>query len=129
MLFELVSDIVKIDDILLVVRGRGAVGEIRSNSLEIRQKDKWITIGSNDGPAHIHLDSECVSHAEFVVEEKPDRTSYSIRFYDDDGERVLAAFFTGMYDQSKSLNQSRKKLYEQLREKFGSHIEFKKNTA
>ena len=58
MLFELLSEIVSVDDVLLIVKSGGAVSEIRSNSLEIRQKDKWITIGSNDGPAHMHVDSD-----------------------------------------------------------------------
>ena len=50
MLKELLSDIIKIDDILIIVRNDGAIIEMRSNSLNIHQKEKWITIGDNDGP-------------------------------------------------------------------------------
>ncbi|WP_016939580.1 MULTISPECIES: ChuX/HutX family heme-like substrate-binding protein [Nitrosopumilus] len=123
MLFELLSDIVKIKDILFVVKSQGVTSEIRS-PLSIRQKEKWITMGENDGPAHMHVDSELINSAEFVQEEKPERTSFSVRFYDKDGQRVLAAYFTKMYDDSKTLIPERKKVYEQLNQKFSSKINF-----
>ena len=124
MLLELLSDIVKVDDVLLIIRNDGAVSEVRSNSLSIRQKEKWITIGDNDGPAHMHIDSELIKSAEFVQEEKPDRTSFSVRFFNKNGERVLAAFFTKMYDESKSLISERKKVYDELNQKYSSKIQF-----
>ena len=124
MLLELLSDIVKIDDILIIVRNDGAVSEVRSNSLSIRQKEKWITIGDNDGPAHMHIDSELIKSAEFVQEEKPERTSFSVRFFNKNGERVLAAFFTKMYDESKTLISERKKVYDELNQKYSSKIKF-----
>ena len=124
MLFELLSDLLEIDDVLLIVKNSGVVSEVRSNSLGIRQKEKWITIGDNDGPAHIHVDSELIKSAEFVQEEKPERTSYSMRFYNETGERILAAFFTKMYDESKNLILERKKVYDKLNQKYGSSIKF-----
>jgi len=124
LLLELLSDIVKIDDILLIIRNDGAVSEVRSNSLSIRQKEKWITIGDNDGPAHMHIDSELIKSAEFVQEKKPERTSFSVRFFNKDGERVLAAFFTKMYDESKTLISERKKVYDKLNQKYSSKINF-----
>jgi len=124
LLLELLSDIVKIDDILLIVRNDGAVSEVRSNSLSIRQKEKWITIGDSDGPAHMHIDSELIKSAEFVQEEKPERTSFSVRFFNKNGERVLAAFFTKMYDESKTLISERKKVYDELNQKYSSKINF-----
>ncbi len=124
MLLELLSDLVKIDDILLIVKNNGATSEVRSNSLSIRQKEKWITIGDNDGPAHMHLDSELIKSAEFVQEEKPERTSFSVKFFDKNGERILAAFFTKMYDESKSLISERKKVYDELNQKYSSKIQF-----
>ena len=81
MLFSLLSDIVKIDDVLFVVKSEGATSEIRSNALTIRQKEKWITIGENDGPAHMHVNSETIHYAKFVEEEKPERVSFSVRFF------------------------------------------------
>ena len=124
MLLELLSDIVKIDDILLIIRNDGAVSEVRSNSLSIRQKEKWITIGDNDGPAHMHINSELIKSAEFVQEKKPERTSFSVRFFNKDGGRVLAAFFTKMYDESKTLISERKKVYDELNQKYSSKINF-----
>ncbi len=124
LLLELLSDIVKIDDVLFIVKNDGAVSEVRSNSLSIRQKEKWITIGDNDGPAHMHIDSELIKSAEFVQEEKPDRTSFSVRFFNKNGERVLAAFITKMYDESKSLISERKKVYDELNQKYSSKIQF-----
>ena len=122
MLLELLSDLVKIDDILLIIRNDGAISEVRSNSLSIRQKEKWITIGDNDGPAHMHIDSELIKSAEFVQEEKPERTSFSVRFYNENNERILAAFFTKMYDKSKTLISERKKVYDELNQKYSSKI-------
>lgn len=124
LLFDLLSDVVRVDDVLFVVKSSGAVSEVRSNSLGIRQKEKWITIGENDGPAHMHVNSELIKSAKFVEEEKPDKTSFSVRFFDENNERVLAAFFTKMYDESKSLNTDRKKIYDALRDKYPSEIEF-----
>ncbi len=124
LLLEILSDLVKIDDILLIIKNDGAVSEIRSNSLSIRQKEKWITIGDNDGPAHMHINSELIKSAEFVQEEKPERTSFSVRFFNKNGERVLAAFFTKMYDESKTIIFERRKVYDNLNQKYSSKIQF-----
>ena len=118
MLFELISDIIKIDDVLFVVKSEGATSEVRSNSLTIRQKEKWITIGENDGPAHIHINSEIIHSAKFVEEEKPERISFSVRFFNKSEERLLAAFFTKMYDESKNLISERKNAYDKLKQKY-----------
>lgn len=123
LLYELLSDIVEIENVLFVVKSEGATSEVRS-PLSIRQKEKWITLGENDDPAHMHVDSELISRAEFVQEEKPERTSFSVRFYNKDNQRVLAAFFTKMYDDSKILIPERKKMYDQLNQKFSSKINF-----
>ncbi len=124
MLFDLLSDLVRIDDILLIVRNEGAVSEVKSNSLGIRQKEKWITIGDNDGPAHMHIDSELIKSAEFVREEKPERTSFSVRFFNENKDRVLAAFFAKMYDESRIVISERKKVYDELNQKYSSKINF-----
>ena len=126
MLKELLSDIISVEDVLLVVKSNGATSEMRSNSLNIRQKDQWITIGDNDGPCHMHINPYMIKHAEFMMEEKPDRISFSVRFFDDNNERVLGCFFTKMYDENKNLKIERKKLYDGLLEKYGQKIEIKK---
>ena len=124
LLLDLLTDIVQVDDVLLIVKSGGAVSEVRSNSLSIRQKEKWITIGDNDGPAHMHLDSELIKRAEFVTEQKPERTSFSVRFFDKNCQIVISAFFTKMYDENKNLKLERKKLYDNLHQKYNSEIIF-----
>ncbi|MGI0040768.1 MAG: ChuX/HutX family heme-like substrate-binding protein [Nitrosopumilaceae archaeon] len=120
MLNELLSDILKIDDILFIVRTGGAIIEMRSNSLRLRQKDNWITIGENDGPCHMHLDSSSVTKTQFIKEKKEDRTSYSIRFFDKDGQKLISAVFSKMYDKKMNIRPERKKLYDDLFQKYGS---------
>ena len=120
MLYEILSDLVKIENVLFIVKSNGAVSEIRSNMLNIRQKEKWINIGENDGPCHMHVNSELIKKAEFVKEQKPERISFSVRFYDENDERVLAAFITKMYDNTMNIIPERLKSYEGLFEKYGS---------
>ena len=124
MLKEILTDIVKIDDVLMVVKSNGATMEMRSNSLSIRQKENWITIGENDGPCHMHVNDEMIKNAEFVIEQKPERTSFSVRFFDEKNERVLGCFFTKMYDENKMIKSERKKLYDDLNTKYGQKIKF-----
>jgi hypothetical protein len=124
MLFELLSDIIQINDVLLITKNVGATCEIRSNSLSIRQKEKWITIGDNDGPAHMHINSQMIKSAEFIQEQRPDKISFSVRFFDENNERAVAAFFTKMYDESKNLISERKNLYDSLSSKYSSKIKF-----
>ena len=61
-------------------------------------------MGDNDDPAHMHINSEMIKTIEFIQEEKPERTSFSVRFFDGNGDRALAAFFTKMYDEKKNLD-------------------------
>ena len=124
MLFELLSDILKIDDVLIITKNIGTICEIRSNSLSIRQKEQWITIGDNDGPAHIHINSKMIKFAEFIQEEKPDKISFSVRFFDENKDRIIAMFFTKMYDESKHLIHMRKEFYDSLNQKYSSKINF-----
>ena len=120
MLYDILSDLVKIENVLFIVKSNGAVSEIRSNVLNIRQKEKWINIGENDGPCHMHVNSELIKKAEFVKEQKPERVSFSVRFYDENNERVLAAFITKMYDDDMNVIPERLSSYEGLFEKYGS---------
>ena len=124
LLFDVLSDLVKIDDVLFILKNNAAISEIKSNSLNIRQKEKWITIGDNDGPAHMHINSESIKSAKFVQEPKSERISFSIRFFDETGDRILAAFFTKIYDESKKLISERKNDFDQLNQKYTSKIQF-----
>ena len=131
MLKDLLSDIIKVNDVLIIVRSEGAIIEMRSNSLGIRQKDKWITIGENDGPCHMHIDESNIKEARFIKEQKTDRVSHSIRFFDKNGEKQFSTVFAKMYDEKMNLIESRKKLYDDLFEKYGSKeiLEFNFQTA
>ena len=120
---DLLSDIISVENVLLIVKSNSATSEIRSNSLSIKQNEKWITIGDNDGPCHMHVNNELIKRAEFVEEEKVERTSFSVRFFDENHQRVLACFFTKMYDENKNLMSERRKLYDDLREKYGQKID------
>jgi putative heme iron utilization protein len=117
---DLLSDIIKIDDVLLIARTEGAIIEMRSNSLAISQKDKWITLGDNDGPCHMHIDSSIITEARFIKEQKTDRTSYSIQFFDKNNKKQFSTVFAKMYDKEMNLNTNRKTLYDNLFQKYGS---------
>ena len=123
LLYDLLSDLVKIDNILLIVKNNGAVSEIRATD-KIKQKEKWITIGENDDPAHMHINSELIKSAKFIQEERPERISFSVQFYDDNENRVVAAFFTKMYDDSKKIISNRKSVYDALCDKYSPIIKF-----
>lgn len=120
MLKDFLSDIISIDDILIIVRTQGAIIEMRSNSLGIRQKNKWITIGENDGPSHMHIDASMIKQAHFIKEQKKDRISHSIRFFDKNDEKQFSTVFAKMYDKEMNLDLSRKKLYDGIFQKYGS---------
>ena len=122
LLYEILSDLVKIEDLLFIVKNSTATSEIRSNSLSIKKHEKWITLGRNEDPAHMHVNSEMIKSIKFIQEEKPERTSYSVRFFDDQNDRVLAVFFTKMFDEQKNLNTSREKFFDDLSKKYGSSI-------
>lgn len=124
MLKDILADVVSVPDVLLIVRANGAVSEIRGNSLGVRQNDKWITIGDSDGPCHMHVNADLVRRAKFIEEERPGRTSFSVRFLDGSGERVLAAFFTRMYGTDGGLDPERMALYDGIRQKYGAEVEF-----
>ena len=54
-------------------------------------------------------------------EKKRNKGSFSVRFFDENDERILACFFTKMYDENKKLLPERKKLYDDLKEKYGTN--------
>ena len=120
MLKDFLSDIAKIDDILFIVRTGSAIIEMRSSSLSLRQKDNWITIGDNDGPCHMHVDASEVENAHFIREQKENRVSYSIRFFDKKGQKVMSAVFSKMYDVNMNIKPDRLKIYNEIFQKHGS---------
>ncbi len=97
------------------------MAEIRSGLVVSHKKD-WITIGHNDGPAHMHIRVDKVSTVRFVQEEKGQRTSYSVQFLNKDNERIIAAFFTKMYNQDMNPKKDRLNLYYDLENKWSNKI-------
>lgn len=120
--YDILKDIVQIPNILMVVKSGPAVAEIRSHGLALRSSEEWITIGENDGPAHMHLRISGVHSIKFVREQKPNRTSYSVRFLDDADQRILAAFFTKMYDSDMRIVSSRLSLFDTLEKRWNSRL-------
>lgn len=126
---KILSDLVKIDNILFIVKSTSSTSEIKSNSLNIKQRENWITIGDNNDPAHLHINSNLIKTFEFIQEKKPERTSFSVRFFDGNDDQTLAAFFTKMYDDMNNLDLPKKKIYDDLCQKYGSLVKLlnKKN--
>ena len=81
--------------------------------------DRWIK--------KMALEKEMIKP--FVIEQKSDKISYSVRLFNENNERILDCFITKMYDMNKNLISSRKKLYDNLFEKYGSRkiLNFKNN--
>lgn len=121
LLKDVLSDIVGIDNILLIVRTGGAISEMRGDSLTVRQKDNWITIGDSDGPCHMHIDAGTITSAKFVRENKESRVSYSVRFFGKGGEKMLSAVFSKMYDDDRNIRPDRVSLYDRIFQKYGSN--------
>jgi hypothetical protein len=61
-----------------------------------------------------------IKQAHFIKEQKTDRISHSIRFFDKNDEKQFSTVFAKMYDKEMNLILTRKKLYEDLFEKYGS---------
>ena len=68
----------------------------------------------------MHIDASNIKEARFIKEQKTDRVSHSIRFFDKDGEKQFSTVFAKMYDEKMNLIESRKKLYDDLFKKYGS---------
>jgi putative heme iron utilization protein len=103
------------------VRSNGAVCEVNSEkSTPFRVSEQYATIGDESRPWHIHVNLSNTKEARFVTENMTDdRKSYSIRFFDSEGNLVLRANFIRMYDSSKTLIQEKLLAYEQIYTKYG----------
>jgi hypothetical protein len=91
-------------------------------NLPLRVSDQYATIGDETRPWHIHVNLLETQEARFVIEDNKTRSrdSYSIRFFDSNGNLVLRANFVKMYDSSKNtLIQERLLAYEKIFAKYG----------
>ncbi|MFQ5969577.1 MAG: hypothetical protein ACE5J2_03660 [Nitrososphaerales archaeon] len=121
MLEDLLRDILNEDNVLMSVNTGGAIIEMRvRKGLQFRVKENWITIGDDQGPCHMHVNKNEIKEVRFVKEDKETRVSYSIRLLNAKRERIVAAFFTKMYDDSGNPVHKRIQRYEQIFKKYGS---------
>ena len=118
---DIINDILPHDNVMFSVRSNGAVCEVNSEkNLPLRVSDQYATIGDDSKPWHIHVNLNNIKEARFVTEIKADdRKSYSIRFFDLEGNLVLRANFVRMYDSSNALIEEKLFAYEQIFAKYG----------
>ena len=120
--YQLISDILSQQDILLSVNSGSSIAEARvEKGLPFRIREKWATIGDEDRPWHIHLNMDEVVQARFVKEPRSDgRQSYSIRFFDSKGNLSMRANFTKMYDSNGNLIKEKVAKFDEMYTKYGS---------
>ncbi len=119
---ELVSDILDTDSIMFSVNSGSGICEVKSErGLPVRVSDKWLTIGNDDKPWHIHLNLESVTTAKFIIEERQNgMNGYSIRFFDSQGNIIMRANFVKMYDDNGNLISKKYERYDELFTKYGN---------
>jgi putative heme iron utilization protein len=120
--YQLISDILSKQDILLSVNSGSGISEAKvEKGLPFRIREKWATIGDDDRPWHIHLNMDEVVQASFVKEARSDgRQSYSIRFFDTKGNLSMRANFTKMYDSNGNLVKEKVAKFDKMYTKYGS---------
>jgi putative heme iron utilization protein len=118
---DIINDILPHANVMFSVRSNGAVCEVNAEkNLLLRVREQYATIGDESRPWHIHVNINNTKEARFVIENKSDdRKSYSIRFFDLEGNLVLRANFIKMYDSSNALIREKHLAYEQIFSKYG----------
>ncbi len=119
---DLISDILDCDDILLSINSGSGICEARiEKGMPFRVRDKWATIGDENRPWHIHLNTEKVKEAKFIQEPRADgKNSYSVRLFDMEGNLSMRANFTKMYDNSGHIIKEKVDKYNEIFRKYGS---------
>jgi putative heme iron utilization protein len=120
--YQLISDILSQQDMLLSVNSGSSIAEARvEKTLPFRIREKWVTIGDENRPWHIHLNMKEVVQVRFVKEPRSDgRQSYSIRFFDSNGNLSMRANFTKMYDSDGNLVKEKAAKFDEIYTKYGS---------
>ena len=120
--YQLISDILSQQDILLSVNSGSSIAEARvEKALPFRIREKWATIGDENRPWHIHLNMKEVVQVRFVKEPRSDgRQSYSIRFFDSNGNLSMRANFTKMYHSNGNLAKEKAAKFDEIYTKYGS---------
>jgi putative heme iron utilization protein len=119
---DLFAEILSQENILLSVNSGNGICEARvEKGLPFRIREKWATIGDESRPWHIHLNMEELKEARFVKEARSDgRQSYSIRFFDSNGNLAMRANFIGLYSSDGNLIKNKTDRYDEIHRKFGS---------
>jgi putative heme iron utilization protein len=120
--YQLISDILSQQDMLLSVNSGSSIAEARvEKTLPFRIREKWVTIGDENRPWHIHLNMKEVVQVRFVKEPRSDgRQSYSIRFFDSNGNLSMRVNFTKMYDSDGNLVKEKAAKFDEIYTKYGS---------
>src|ERR687896_11154 len=118
---DIINDILSQENVMLSVKSSGAICEVNTEmNLPLCVSDQYATIGDGTRPWHIHVNLLETKEARFVIENKINgRNSYSIRFFDSNGNLVLRANFVRMYDSSNTLIQEKLLAYEKIFAKYG----------
>ena len=122
--YKLISDILSQQEILLSINsGGGSIAEARiEKGLPFRIKDKWATIGDEERRWHIHLNMDEVTEARFVKEARfsDQRQSYSIQFFNPNGNLLMRANFTKLDDNEGNLIKEKAAKFDEIYVKYGS---------
>lgn len=120
--YQLISDILSQQDILLSLNSGSSIAEAKvEKALPFRIREKWATIGDENRPWHIHLNMKEVVQARFVKEPRSDgRQSYSIRFFDSNGNLSMHANFTKMYDSNGNSVKEKAAKFNEIYTKYPS---------
>ena len=120
--YQLISDILSQQDILLSLNSGSSIAEAKvEKALPFRIREKWATIGDENRPWHIHLNMKEVVQARFVKDPSSDgRQSYSIRFFDSNGNLSMRANFAKMYDSNGNSVKEKAAKFDEIYTKYGS---------
>lgn len=119
---EIMKDILEQDNIIFSVRSGSAVCEARTEQgLPFRIREQWATIGDETKSWHIHINIQETAEVKFVKEKNSEsgKVSFSIRFFDSQGNLTLRANFVMMYDSMNVIIQERVSKYEEIFSKHG----------
>ena len=118
---SIINDALLLDNTMISVKSEGAVAEVKlEKGLPFRIREQWATLGDENGPWHLHINTEETKKAKFITETMANgRNSYSIRFFNSKDVLVLRINFMKMYNQNNELLKENLSMYEDLYTKYG----------
>ena len=118
----LIRDLMKVGGMMVVVGGKGAVGELYvSPEKEPEFDGAYATLWGDHW--HVHLNLDQIAEAQFVeAEDHGVPFLYYLRFSDSEGETIVRAYFPNPYldDQENvvEFQPERLKLFEEMRDRY-----------